>query len=132
MARMAANIEDLRAELGAGLVDDFLAAAGQVGRSYMAGDEDLVFGFLQRVLAQLKREDKNYGLIFPKFDERFKRMYDYFDGGGRIVVIRPGEDLPIDPAWTRPVEGYFEVAEGAERAIVLTFLAAYARLLRTR
>lgn len=128
---MAANLEDLRSTLGADLVADFLSAAGQVGRSYMVGDEDLVFGFLQRVLAQLKRDDKNYGLIFPKYDERFRRMYDYFDGGGRIVVIRPGEDMAIDPAWTRPMEGYFEVAEGAETAIVAAFLAAYARLLRT-
>ena len=128
---MAANLEDLKRALGADLVDDFLAAAGQVGRSYMVGDEDLVFGFLQRVLAQLKRDDKNYGLVFPKYDERFRRMYDYFDGGGRIVVIRPGDDMAIDPAWTRPREGYFEVAEGAETAIVLAFLEAYARLLRT-
>ncbi|MDB5096285.1 MAG: hypothetical protein JWM80_706 [Cyanobacteria bacterium RYN_339] len=128
---MAADEHDLRERLGVALVQDFLAAAGQVGRSYMVGDEDLVFGFLQRVLAHLKRDDKNYGLIFPKFDERYKRMYDYFDGGGRIVVIRPGEDLVIDPAWTRPKEGYFEVTEGAETQIVLAFLAAYARLLRT-
>lgn len=122
----------LRDRLGDRLVDDFLAAASEVGRSYLTGDEDLVFGFLQRVLAHLRNSGRNYGLIFPKRDRHYRPMFDYFDGDGRIFVIYPGagspDQLPIEPAWVVPVESYYEVSERATREIALAFLRVYAHL----
>ena len=122
----------LRTRLGDRLVDDFLNASGVVGRSYLSGDEDLVFGFIQRVLAHLRIQGTNYGLIFPKRDETYQPMFDYFDGDGRIFVIYPGDDgpdkLPISADWVHSMGEYFEVPEAKTREIVWAFLAVYAHL----
>lgn len=127
-----ARADRLRERFGGTLVDDFLMAGGQVGRSYLSGDEDLVFGFLQRVLAHLRIQDKRYGLIFPKIDRAYRRMFDYFDGDGRIFVIYPGTDgpdmLPVLPEWTRDLGDYHEIPEEYAADIVLAFLEVYAHL----
>jgi hypothetical protein len=122
----------LRRQLGDAHVDAFLGAAGLVGRSYLSGDEDLVFGFIQRVLAHLRNQGTSYGLIFPKFDQAYRRLFDYFDGEGRIFVIYPGCDGPdmlcIDSAWVVPMGDYYEVPEAQAPNIMLAFLAVYAHL----
>jgi hypothetical protein len=123
----------LRQQLGDPHVDAFLGAAKLVGRSYLSGDEDLVFGFIQRVLVHLRNAGTGYGLIFPKLDQAYRRLFDYFDGDGRIFVIYPGSDrpdmLPIDPSWVVSLGDYYEVPEDKAPEIILAFLSVYAHML---
>lgn len=137
MTADAARAAALRAALGDQAVDELLGAASAVGRAYLPGDEDLVFGFVQRALARLKQEGRNRGLLFPKYDQDYRRMFDYMDGDGAVWVLRPGDgpgEVPADPAWFTdhdagdPERAYFQVAEGAETAIMLAFLEAVAAL----
>lgn len=140
-ARSTSTLSDrqnaLRAQLGPERVDALLEAAGLVGASYLPGEEDPVFGFLQRILIHLKNQDRNQGMLFPKTDEEYKRFYDYFDGEGRIMKIEPGAGMAVDPGWVRlmpdlPADHpFYEVAPGAGPAIVTAFLEAYA-VLRAR
>jgi hypothetical protein len=133
----ADRLERLRAAVGAERVDAMLEAARQAGDSYLPGDQDPVFGFIQRALIQLKNSGRNCGLIFPKQDPEFRRFVDYFDGEGRIIVIRPGDEpggMHIEPGWVRPAEQshpdcpFFEVAPGMAEAIMAAFLEAYAAM----
>lgn len=123
----------LRARLGDALVDDFLFAAEAVGQAYLPGDEDLVFGFVQRMLARLKQEGRNRGLLFPKFDADYNRLFDYFDPDGTIWVIRAAQ-VPCQPGWFvdhdagDPERAYFGLTPGASTAIAHAFLAALAAL----
>lgn len=132
------RVEALRARLGAERVDEWLVATHAVGTASLPGDEDLAFGFVQRVLMHLKNHrDRNCGMLFPKVDAEYRRFFDYFDGDGRIFLIFPGDgpdQMRYDPAWFRPMdlgfgyEQYYEVVPGAELAIVVAFLEAYAAL----
>lgn len=134
LARRAASLRDT---LGPEVVDDFLAAAATVGRSFLPGDEDLVFGFVQRMLARLKQAGRNRGLLYPKFDAHYNRMFDYMDADGAIWVLRPGEgrgEVPHRPGWFvehdagDPERQYYGLTPGAELAIALAFLEAWADL----
>ncbi len=134
---LAGRAETLRRTLGAEVVDDFLAAAAMVGSAYLPGDEDLVFGFVQRMLARLKLAGRNRGLLYPKFDAHYNRMFDYMDADGAIWVLRPGDgpgEVPNRPSWFHehdagdPERRYFGLVPGAELAIALAFLAAWADL----
>lgn len=134
---LAGRAEALRRSLGVEVVDDFLSAAASVGRSYLPGDEDLVFGFVQRMLARLKQADRNRGLLYPKFDAHYNRMFDYMDADGSIWVLRPGDgpgEVPHEPGWFHehdagdPERRYFGLTPGAEHEIALAFLAAWADL----
>ena len=124
---MLPNEAHVRAQLGDELVDDFLHAAHEVGRAYLTSDESLVFGFIQRVLLHMRNQGRNRGLLFPKLDERYRPMFDYFDGEDRIAVITV-DDMPLDPAWIAEREGYFEVPLEQARPILLAFLTAYVNL----
>lgn len=129
----ARDLASLRRALGAELVDDLVAGADAAGTQFLPGDEDLAFGFLQRVLARLKQDGRNRGLLFPKYDADYRRLFDYMDADGAIWVLRP-EALGVDPAWFReqevgdPERTYHELAPGAARAIVAAFLQALADL----
>jgi hypothetical protein len=134
---LAGRIAALRPILGTEVVDDFLRAAAEVGRGYLPGDEDLVFGLLQRVLGRMQQGGRHYGRIFPKFDGHFNRYFDFCGPDGTIWVMRPGAGrgaVPHDPAWFRDLEAgdperaYYEVVPGAATAIVVAFLEAWASL----
>ena len=134
LARLA---EDVGRSLGREVVDDFLFGARLAGTSYLPGDEDLVFGFMQRVLARLKQEGRNRGLLFPKLDAEYRRLFDYMGPDGTIWVLRPGDghgEVPNRPEWFHahdagdPDRPYFGLNPGAELAIPLAFLAAWAAL----
>lgn len=132
------RLERLYARLGQPRVDAMLEAARKAGDSYLPGDQDPLFGFIQRALIQLKNSGRNYGLIFPKQDPEFHRFVDYFDGEGGIYLIYPEGDEPgcmrIDRDWIRPAAEshpdcpFFEVAPGKAEAIMASFLDAYAEL----
>jgi hypothetical protein len=116
---------------------DLLAAARAVGRAYLPGDEDLAFGFVQRALVHLQQAGRPRGLLFPKFDAEYRRMFDYMDGEGTVWVLCAA-DVAVDPAWFvdhdagDPERPYFQVAEGAETRIVQAFLDALAALKASR
>lgn len=130
---LASEFESLRRSLGADLVDDLVFGAEAAGTQFLPGDEDLTFGFLQRVLTRLKREGRNRGLLFPKVDGEFRRYFDYMDADGAIWVVWP-HAVGVDPAWFReqevgdPERTYHELAPGAAPAIVAGFLRALADL----
>ena len=111
------------------LAEDLHAAARQVGRAYLPGGEDLVYGFIQRVLVRSQQAGRPRGLLFPKFTPDYQRMFDYMDGEGGVWVLQAA-DVTIDPAWFAehdagdPEQTYFQVAEGAGGAIVQAFLDA--------
>lgn len=138
---LARRAETLRHQIGEEVVEDFLSAASAVGRTYLPGDEDLVFGFLQRMLTRLKQEGRNRGLLFPKLDATYNRMFDYMDADGSIWVLRPGSgegEVPHRPSWFLehdagdPERLYFGLAPGAELEISLAFLEAWATLRQRR
>lgn len=110
-------------------VEDMHDAARGVGRAYLPGSEDLVFGFVQRVLVRLQQAGRPRGLLFPKFDAEYRRMFDYMDGEGGVWVLLAA-DVKADPAWFTdhdagdPEQAYFQVSEGAETRIVQAFLDA--------
>jgi len=123
--------------LGPEEVTLFLTTAPNTGRMHLPGGEDLVFGFIQRVLIRMQQDGHYRGRIFPKFDATYQRMFDYMDADGTVWVVRPGDgpgEVPNRLEWFRdqdlddPEQAYFEVVEGADTAIVLAFLEALAHL----
>lgn len=138
---LVGRAESLGRTLGREVVDDFLAAAHLVGRTYLPGDEDLVFGFVQRLLTRLKLEGRNRGLLFPKYDAEYNRLFDYMDADGTVWVLRHGDgpgEVPEGRAWFHehdagdPERPYFGLEPGAELEIPLAFLEAWAALRARR
>ncbi|MEB3222576.1 MAG: hypothetical protein VKS61_10905 [Candidatus Sericytochromatia bacterium] len=132
------DVAPLREVLGATLVDAVLEGAGHVGGARLPGNEDPVFGFLQRILTRLDREGRGVGLLFPKRDGlTYEPFFDFCDATGTIWVLRRGPGrggVDVDAGWLTecdlgdPEMAYYELRPGAAEAIAGRFLAALASL----
>ncbi|MEB3329988.1 MAG: hypothetical protein VKQ33_12210 [Candidatus Sericytochromatia bacterium] len=124
--------------LGASFVEALLDGARAAGGARLPGNEDPVFGFLQRVLTHLDRAGRGVGLLFPKRDAlTYEPFFDFCDAAGAIWVLRKGEGrggLLEEPGWLLeedlgdPEMTYFTLRPGAAEAIAVRFLEALASL----
>lgn len=117
---------------------DFLSVGHTVGRTHLPGTDHPLFGFLQRVLAQLKHQGVSAGLIFPKQDGRtFEPFFDYCDADGTFWVLRIGGDpgqVTYDHNWFveedlgDPDMTYYRIKPEAIQLALNSFLSALAGL----
>jgi hypothetical protein len=132
------QLAPLREALGAPFVEAMLEGARAAGVARLPGNEDPVFGFVQRVLTQLDHAGRGLGLIFPKRDgATYEPLFDFCDASGAIWVLRKGKGrgcVKEEPGWLveldlgDPEMTYFALQPGAAEAIAIAFMQALASL----